>query len=95
MAGTKAGGLKAKKANTERDPDFYSKIGRKGGTAKHNSPRWFELHPELAVIAGAKGGRISRRGAPKNPTKTGLSAGLTPGSRTRRKNEKAKTVRTI
>ena len=31
MAGTKAGGLKAAQKNLARDPDFYAKIGRKGG----------------------------------------------------------------
>ena len=27
MAGTKAGGLKAKQKNLERDPNFYARIG--------------------------------------------------------------------
>ena len=31
MAGTKTGGLKAAQKNLARDPDFYAKIGRKGG----------------------------------------------------------------
>ena len=31
MAGTKAGGLKAAKKNLARDPNFYAKIGAKGG----------------------------------------------------------------
>ena len=31
MAGTKAGGQKAAAKNKARDPEFYAKIGRKGG----------------------------------------------------------------
>ena len=56
MAGTKAGGLKAAQKNLARDPNFYAKIGRKGG--KNGG---FAANPALARIAGAKGGRISRR----------------------------------
>ena len=63
MSGTKAGGLKAAKANLERDPDFYRKIGRKGGQAGHTGG--FAANPELARIAGAKGGKISKRGPAK------------------------------
>ncbi len=59
MAGTKAGGLKAAQKNLARDPDFYAKIGRKGG--KNGRTGGFAANPALARIAGAKGGRISRR----------------------------------
>lgn len=59
MAGTKAGGIKAARKNLQRDPDFYAKIGRKGGQNGHTGG--FAANPELARIAGAKGGRISRR----------------------------------
>ncbi|OYX53043.1 hypothetical protein B7Y92_04170 [Candidatus Saccharibacteria bacterium 32-50-13] len=59
MAGTKAGGLKAREKNLSRDPNFYAKIGRKGGMNGHTGG--FAANPELARIAGAKGGRISRR----------------------------------
>lgn len=59
MAGTKAGGLKAAKKNLARDPQFYAKIGAKGG--KNGKTGGFAANPELARIAGAKGGRISRR----------------------------------
>ena len=51
MAGTKAGGMKA------------AQIGRKGGQNGHTGG--FAANPELARIAGAKGGRISRRGKTK------------------------------
>ena len=60
MAGTKAGGKKSKAKNLARDPEFYAKIGAKGGRNGHTGG--FAANPELARIAGAKGGRISRRG---------------------------------
>ena len=60
MPGTKAGGLKAKKTNLERHgDDFYRKIGKKGGQNGHTGG--FAANPALARIAGAKGGRISKR----------------------------------
>jgi len=59
MAGTKAGGQKAAQKNLERDPNFYAKIGKKGGMNGHTGG--FAANPDLARIAGAKGGRISRR----------------------------------
>jgi general stress protein YciG len=59
MAGTKAGGQKAALKNLERDPNFYAKIGSKGGKNGHTGG--FAANPELARVAGAKGGRISRR----------------------------------
>lgn len=63
MAGTKEGGKKAAAKNLARDPDFYAKIGRKGG--QNGRTGGFAANPELARIAGAKGGRISRRRATK------------------------------
>lgn len=59
MAGTKAGGVKAAAKNLANDPDFYRKIGAKGGRNGHTGG--FAANPELARIAGAKGGRISKR----------------------------------
>lgn len=59
MAGTKAGGLKAAAKNKAKDPDFYAKIGAKGG--KLGRTGGFAANPSLARVAGAKGGRISRR----------------------------------
>lgn len=59
MAGTVTGGKKAAAKNLAKDPNFYAKIGKKGG---HNGRTGgFAANPELARIAGAKGGRISRR----------------------------------
>lgn len=60
MAGTKAGGKKAAATNKARHgADFYANIGRKGG--KLGKTGGFAANPALARIAGAKGGRISRR----------------------------------
>ena len=59
MAGTKLGGQKAAAKNLLKDPFFYAKIGAKGG---HNgNTGGFAANPELARIAGKKGGQISRR----------------------------------
>lgn len=61
MAGTKAGGMKAAQTNKVRHgSDFYAKIGAKGGKNGHTGG--FAANRELARLAGAKGGRISRRG---------------------------------
>ena len=65
MSGTKAGGIKAAKTNLERHgDDFYKRIGHKGGKNGHTGG--FAANPALARVAGAKGGRISRRGPAKN-----------------------------
>ena len=64
MAGTKAGGLKAAATNKAKyGKEFYAMIGRKGGQNGHTGG--FAANPALAKIAGAKGGRISRRGPAK------------------------------
>lgn len=64
MPGTKAGGLKAAATNKERHGDnFYRKIGAKGGRNGHTGG--FAANRALASVAGAKGGRISRRGPAK------------------------------
>ena len=60
MPGTKEGGKKAAATNKSRHgKDFYARIGAKGGKLGHTGG--FAANPELARIAGAKGGRISRR----------------------------------
>ena len=53
------GGLKAAQKNLAKDPNFYAKIGAKGG--RNGNTGGFAANPELARVAGAKGGRISRR----------------------------------
>lgn len=65
MAGTKAGGKKAAETNkAKHGPDFYAQIGRKGGRNGHTGG--FAANPELAKIAGAIGGRKSKRGPAKH-----------------------------
>lgn len=60
MAGTKSGGKAAAATNKAKyGPDFYAKIGAKGG--KIGRTGGFFANRELARLAGAKGGRISRR----------------------------------
>ena len=60
MAGTVAGGKKAAATNLARHgKDFYKNIGRIGG--RNGTTGGFAANPELARIAGAKGGRISKR----------------------------------
>ena len=64
MAGTKEGGKKAAITNKKTyGSDYYAEIGRKGGRNGHTGG--FAADPELARIAGAKGGRKSRRGPAK------------------------------
>lgn len=66
MSGTLEGGVKARETNKKRyGNDWYMKIGKIGGEAVHKTPRYFALHPELAKIAGKKGGKISKRGPAK------------------------------
>lgn len=72
MPGTKAGGLKAAHKNRMlHGDDFYKRIGRLGG--KKTGPKGFaiptvcdcDIYPyehRKSECAGAKGGRISRRG---------------------------------
>lgn len=60
MAGTKVGGRAAASTNKAKyGADFYARIGSIGGKKGHTGG--FAANRELARIAGAKGGRISRR----------------------------------
>lgn len=59
MAGTSIGGKRAAAKNLAKDPLFYVKIGKKGG--QNGRTGGFAANPELARIAGKKGGLISRR----------------------------------
>lgn len=72
MSGSKEGGLKAAKKNTERDPDFYRRIGRiggrngtTGGFASYKVGKDGLTGPQRARKAGSAGGTKSRRGAAK------------------------------
>lgn len=68
MAGTKAGAAKAKMKILARDPNFYARIGKAGGM--NGTTGGFAsaiigkdglTGSERARVAGARGGRISRR----------------------------------
>ncbi len=64
MSGNRLGALKARNTNYERHgKDFFRNIGAKGGSVCCD--KGFSVNPALASIAGAKGGRISRRGPAK------------------------------
>jgi uncharacterized protein len=60
VSGTATGGRKAAAKNLANDPDFYKKLGRKGGQA--GTTGGFASSHELAVRAGRLGGLVSRRG---------------------------------
>lgn len=61
MAGTVAGGKAAAATNKRiHGADFYARIGAIGG--RKGKTGGFYANRELARIAGAKGGRKSRRG---------------------------------
>lgn len=69
MSGTKSGGRKAAKTNIRlHGKDFYKRIGQIGGR-NGKGPNYtggFAANPELARIAGRKGGKKSRRGPAKD-----------------------------
>ena len=57
--------MKAKATNLLlHGDDFYQRIGKKGGQNGHTGG--FASNPALAIVAGAKGGRISTRKGIKN-----------------------------
>ncbi len=65
MSGTLVGGRKARDTNYKKfGKDFYKRIGAIGGRNGHTGG--FASNPALARIAGAKGGRKSRRTGVKN-----------------------------
>lgn len=60
-SGTKIGGKKAAARNLQKyGENFYRMIGSKGGQKKQVR-KGFAMNPALASMAGAKGGRISKR----------------------------------
>ena len=73
MAGTKEGGLKAALANKKKyGPDFYAKIGAKGGRNGRGAGYGGGFSAggagrERARVYGAIGGRLSKRGKALNP----------------------------
>lgn len=75
MAGNSTGGKLAYLKNIAKNPNFYAEIGAKGG--KKGKTGGFASNikgedgltgRERAKLAGAAGGRISRRSAKKNVT---------------------------
>lgn len=65
MAGTVEGGKAAAATNKKKyGKDFYARIGSEGGKRGHTGG--FYANRELARIAGAKGGTVSRRGKSYN-----------------------------
>lgn len=65
MSGHRAGGLKARDKIYEKyGKDWYVTIGRKGG--QNGNTGGFVANPNLAVLAGRKGGRLSSRRGIKN-----------------------------
>jgi hypothetical protein len=61
MAGTKEGGAKAAATNRAKyGANFYARIGATGG--KNGHEKGFYVNRALAREAGARGGKISRRG---------------------------------
>ncbi len=73
MTGTRRGGLKAALTNAQlHGEDFYSRIGKIGGRNGHTGGFASDkvggdglTGRERAMIAGARGGKISRRGPAK------------------------------
>ena len=64
MAGTKEGGLKAAKTIKKKyGKNYYSEMGAKGGKNGHTGG--FFANRALARVAGAIGGRKSKRGKKK------------------------------
>ena len=60
MPGTTTGGAKAAKTNKKRyGKNFYERIGAMGGKISRGGG--FAANPELARIAGRKGGKASRK----------------------------------
>ncbi|MDR0397889.1 MAG: hypothetical protein LBH36_01760 [Candidatus Nomurabacteria bacterium] len=64
MPGTVEGGRKAAATTKAKyGKDFYARIGAIGGSLSRTGG--FAANPELAKIAGARGGKVSRRGKAK------------------------------
>lgn len=73
MTGTLKGGKKAAATNRRKyGADFYSLIGQLGGQKGRTGG--FYKDSARARAAGAKGGRVSKRGRAVNTTMTGTKA---------------------
>ncbi len=66
MAGTKAGSQKAVvTVKAKYGEDFFVRQGAKGGSTPTTKLKGFAANRELASVAGARGGSVSRRGPDK------------------------------
>lgn len=92
MPGNKAGGLKAAATNKQRyGENWYARIGRIGGK-NGNTGGFASERPgkdgltgaERAKVAGAKGGKISKRGPAKYPHLTKTDATVRSAAERRR-----------
>lgn len=87
MSGTKEGGRKTALTNKRKyGADYYKnigaeggKLGRTGGFASLKISEDGMTGPERAVVAGVKGGRISKRGSSK--TRVEVAPILLPAKR--------------
>ena len=71
MAGTLEGGRRTRAKLLAKDPDYYKKLGAKGGSAPTKYPKGFAAMPrEKVSAAGKKGGAISRRGKKSSKMET-------------------------
>lgn len=62
MVNAKSGALEMRDRFLAQDPDYYVKLGQKGGKVKKTKPGGFAvLSPEQRREVSAKGGRASRR----------------------------------
>lgn len=59
MSGTSRGARISARKNQARDPNYYRKIGRKGGRSSNTGG--FAANPELARMAGIKSGQSRKR----------------------------------
>lgn len=60
MSGSRIGGLKTVKANIEREPGFYTRIGKMGGS-KTGKKGFALMSPAKRRAAGRLGGTNSKR----------------------------------
>ena len=63
MGGTREGGLKSAETIKAEDPNYYRKLGKKGGAKSRGGG--FTGRPDIAAEYGSIGGKISRRGKSK------------------------------
>lgn len=60
MAGTKEGGRKAREKNLANNPNYYSELGKCGGSVKGTKGGFASMSPEKLKEVSAKGGRAKK-----------------------------------